>query len=146
MWGRRRRKNPDDAGSGSERDLREVERARPSRQRALRHNVNLRFTYDFDGREWQAFSRDLSRSGVFLKTDHHLPLGARLRLRFNIPGELDAVCCEGSVRRSMPLDPRNVNAAGFAVEFDGLAERDAKRLEEFVRRHAPRRLFGQMLG
>lgn len=146
MWGRRRRKTPDEAGSDQERDPREAEGTRSPKPLSIRHNINLRFTYDIDGREWQAFSRDLSTSGAFLKTDHQMPLGARLRLRFNIPGELDAIRCEGCVRRSMPLDPKNLNAAGFAVEFDGLAGQDAKRLEDFIRRHERRTLFGSMLG
>ena len=111
------------------------------RRRDLRQIVNLRFTYEFEDHVWQAFSRDLSMYGAFLKTDHLLPQGARVRVGFSLPGEVDPLRCDAFVRRSDPIDPNEHHTAGFAVEFDGLAGRDAARLEAFVKRHLRRSLF-----
>jgi CheY-like chemotaxis protein len=112
------------------------------RRRDLRQIVNLRFTYEFEDHLWQAFSRDLSMYGAFLKTDHLLPQGARVRVGFTLPGEADPLRCDAFVRRSAPPDSHDPQTAGFAVEFDGLAARDAARLEAFVKRHLRRSLFG----
>lgn len=111
------------------------------KRRDLRQIVNLRFIYEDGERRWQAFSRDLSTYGAFLKTDHAPPQGARLRVRFSIPGEAEPVTCGAIVRRSTPFDPHNHHAAGFAVEFEALSAGDAERLERFVRRHLRRSLF-----
>ena len=112
------------------------------RRRDLRQIVNLRFTYEFGDHEWQAFSRDLSMYGAFLKTDHLLPHDALVRVRFSLPGEVDPVRCDAFVRRPAPIDSNDHHTSGFAVEFEGLGGRDAERLEAFVKRHLRRSLFG----
>ena len=111
------------------------------RRRDLRQIVNLRFTYEFEDHKWQAFSRDLSMYGAFLKTDQLLPHGARVRVHFNIPGDVETVNCNAFVRRSAPVDHPEHSPSGFAVEFDGLDRGDAERLEAFVRRHLRRPMF-----
>ena len=116
------------------------------KRRDLRQIVNLRFTYEIGDRKWQAFSRDLSMYGAFLKTDHHLPPGSHIRVCFSIPGEASAVACEAIIRHSTPFDPHGHQSAGFAVEFEGLAEHDAERLERFVKRHLRRTLFSLIPG
>jgi hypothetical protein len=84
--------------------------------------------------------------GAFLKTDHLLAQGARVRVQFSIPGQADPVSCVAIVRRTTPFDPHNHQTAGFAVEFEGLAESDAERLERFVKRHLRRTLFSLIVG
>ena len=116
------------------------------KRRDLRQIVNLRFTYEFQDREWQVFSRDLSMYGAFLKTDHHPPQDSRVRVCFRLPGEANAVACDAIVRRSTPFDLHGHQTAGFAVEFEGLAERDAERLESFVKRHLHRTRFSLIPG
>jgi CheY-like chemotaxis protein len=57
------------------------------RRRHLRYGVNLRFSFRVGDNGWgQAFSRDVSSNGAFLKTDRILPLGARLEVHFRLPG------------------------------------------------------------
>ena len=111
------------------------------RRRDLRQIVNLRFIYEFEDHKWQAFSRDLSMYGAFLKTDHVLPHDARVQLHFSIPGDLETVNCHAFVRRSAPVEHPDPASAGFAVEFDSMADHDAERLEAFIRRHLHRPLF-----
>ena len=91
--------------------------------------VNLRFTYEADQRMSQAFSRDLSAHGAFLKTDRMLPLGTQLELTFRIPGVDEQVRCAAIVRGTANTlgEP-----AGIGIEFENLADRDRKRLEYFI--------------
>jgi CheY-like chemotaxis protein len=111
------------------------------RRRDLRQIVNLRFTYEFADYKRQAFSRDLSMYGAFLKTDQLLPHGARVRVHFSIPGDVETINCSALVRRSAPVDHPEHSSSGFAVEFDGMEQGDAERLEAFVRRHLRRPMF-----
>ncbi|HXV77034.1 MAG TPA: PilZ domain-containing protein [Candidatus Polarisedimenticolaceae bacterium] len=112
------------------------------RRRALRESINLRFTYVESERRSQAFSRDLSPYGAFLKTDQHVSVGARITVRFNLPGDPVAIECSAIVRGTCYAD---AHTAGFAIEFEGMAETDVARLERFVDRSQQRGLFGVLL-
>jgi len=107
-------------------------------RRGPRCPVNLRFSFEGAGGAGQAFSRDLSACGVFLKNDRVLPPGQRLSLRFRLPGDEAEIACGGIVRstdgtgRGLP--------PGFGVEFLDLAEEDRVRLERFVGGFARRSL------
>ncbi len=118
-----------------------VARFVPLPQRSVvRHAVNLRFLYKVDGVSGQAFSRDLSVQGAFLKTDRTIEPGAHLELQFGIPGQVEPVRCGGVVRSSEPFE-LNSARAGFGVEFEGIAEIDIERLEDFIERQLDRPLF-----
>lgn len=107
-------------------------------RRARRQVVNLRFAWTFEGSRGSALSRELSPRGVFLKCERDFPVGATLTLRFRIPGETDDVVCDGVVRnvdvpgRGAPLGP------GVGLEFDALADEDARRLSSWLDREARR--------
>jgi uncharacterized protein (TIGR02266 family) len=103
--------------------------ARPPKERCP---ANLRFTFGYDGADCQAFSRDLSGSGAFLKTDNAPVEGAVLTLRFRLPGDPAEIDCKGIVRRiEHGNDPV---PAGFGVEFHDMGPADCARLEEFIHR------------
>lgn len=110
------------------------------RRRVLRHAINLRFTYEVDGVTGQAFSRDLSLHGAFLKTDRAIEPGTHVELQFGIPGQIEPIRCGGVVRRSEPFG-LNSARAGFGLEFEGIGEADLDRLEEFIERQLDRPLF-----
>jgi uncharacterized protein (TIGR02266 family) len=96
-------------------------------RRTKRVNINLRFTFEADGRLAQAFSRNLSPNGVFLKTDRLLPLGTRVDLRFHVPGVADEFHCTATVRCTAGHlhagDP-----GGMGLEFEGLSDEDRSTL------------------
>lgn len=116
------------------------------KRRGLRQIVNLRFQYRDGDRVRQAFSRDLSIYGAFLKTDCIPAQGTHIGVQFNIPGEAVPVECGAVVQRSMPYDPQGHHVAGFGVEFEGLGEGDLDRLERFINRHLRRTLFSLITG
>ncbi len=45
-----------------------------------RIRLNLRFTFTRNGKTGQAFSRDLSSRGAYIKTDHPVPVGSTVAL------------------------------------------------------------------
>ncbi len=116
------------------------------KRRDLRQLVNLRFTYQADGHTGQAFSRDLSMLGAFLKTDRAFQQGKHISVSLYLPGQREPICCGAIVRRSTPYDPHGHQVAGFGIEFEGLNGRDVLRLERFIKRHLRRTLFGLITG
>jgi DNA-binding response OmpR family regulator len=113
------------------------------RRRNQRFGVNLRFTFRADGTVGQAFSRDLSGRGAFLKTDREFDLGSRLELRFHLPGSRHEIRCEAIVRSTTHADPASGRQSGIGVEFLDITERDFERVETFVAQHrSPAPLLG----
>lgn len=112
-------------------------------RRHLRYGTNLRFTFTAEGQSGQAFSRDLSTGGAFLKTDRVLPLGARMDLAFRLPGAWEEIRCRAVVVRSTSEnDPHSCQSSGFAIEFQELTDDDAGRLDAFIDQHLGRRSHG----
>ncbi len=100
-------------------------------RRTRRVTINLRFTFEADGRLAQAFSRNLSPNGVFLKTDRLLPLGTKVDLRFHVPGVAEEFHCAATVRCTAgQLD--GGDAGGMGLEFDDLSEADRSTLRVFI--------------
>ncbi len=104
------------------------------KRRLHRHLVNLRVQYESDVEAGQAFTRDLSVYGAFLKTDRFPTIGSELRVTFTIPGERRPVHCQAFVRRSASFDDERVATPGFAIEFCGMDEAEVDRLACFLER------------
>ena len=109
------------------------------KRRNQRAGVNLRFTYRAGDKVGQAFSRDVSRNGAFLKTDRIPPLGTRLDLRFTLPGAWEEISCRALVRITARCESQPSQLSGFGIEFDELRAEDAELLEQFIARHLRRR-------
>jgi uncharacterized protein (TIGR02266 family) len=100
--------------------------------------TNLRFIFTVAGQEYQAFSRDVSASGAFLKTDRIPPLGTKVELCFRLPGSWNEIRCTGHVRDTASGEgPGQVG--GIGVEFDTMDEVDREMLDNFIERHTRRR-------
>jgi Tfp pilus assembly protein PilZ len=68
-------------------------------------------------------TRNISLGGIFVETDLHLALGARVQLRFSIPNQKEPIEVGGIVRWSDP--------GGLGVQFDGLRARDVWSLGKY---------------
>ncbi len=101
-------------------------------RRSPRVQANLRFIYRWDDQTGQAFSREISAYGAFLKTDRQVPEGAVLELRFHLPGEGDEICCRGVVRRRHGLEAPLASGPGLGVEFEDVEPNDQLRFQHFV--------------
>lgn len=113
------------------------------KRRTERIAANLRFTYDVGGHQGQAFSRDISPSGAFIKSDRVLPVGTRLTVRFCLPGTWDALQCTAIVRFNSQGTGHPAPLGGFGIEFEGLGEDDAERLDVFLARQLERPLLAR---
>jgi uncharacterized protein (TIGR02266 family) len=98
---------------------------------AERCKANLRFTFTDAGITSQAFSRDLSLTGAFLKADPAPAAGSELTLRFRLPADRAEIVCTAIVRR-VEHDTEQA-PAGFGVEFQGFQPEDRDKLERFIR-------------
>jgi len=101
-------------------------------RRSPRYPVHARFTFIHDGGEIQAFSLDLSETGVFLRANRFPPAGATLALRFRLPGDEGEIACDGVVRGSRDPGLGAGGSVGFGVEFQGMEPTDCARLSRFV--------------
>jgi uncharacterized protein (TIGR02266 family) len=107
-------------------------------RRTERLDINLRFIFTTDAQVGQAFSRDLSTKGAFLKTDRILPLGTRLDLRFCIPGVHEMIECQGVVRCTSSTQSTG-EPGGIGLEFEHLTDHDRELLESFLNHHGQQR-------
>jgi CheY-like chemotaxis protein len=110
-------------------------------RRNPRQPVNLRFRYRIGDEAGQAFTRDLSEFGAFVKTDRVLAPNTRMSVCFCIPGRPEEVRCRAVVRRSVPMTTCQRQLAGFAIVFEEMNEKDRDRLSRFVNDRQPRRRF-----
>jgi DNA-binding response OmpR family regulator len=101
-------------------------------RRSPRVQVNLRFMYRWDDQTGQAFSREISAYGAFLKTDRQVPEGAVLELRFHLPGEGSEIRCRGVVRKRHGLEAPLASGPGLGVEFEDVEPGDQLRFQHFV--------------
>jgi uncharacterized protein (TIGR02266 family) len=113
------------------------------RRRTQRLYINLRFTFRTGERLGQAFSRDLSQGGAFLKTDRILALGSRLELGFSLPGIWEEIRCHAVVRSSTFAEPSSGHLSGVGVEFEDLTDEQAEMLDAFIERHLRRPLLSR---
>lgn len=76
---------------------------------------------------------DLSEGGAFFPRSIPHPVGSRLSLTFRLPGEEQAVSCEGEV-----VNVPDQHRLGMGVRFIGLSSEDASRLAQFTHAHGAR--------
>jgi CheY-like chemotaxis protein len=89
------------------------------------------------GRNFLAPSRDLSSTGMFIKTETPAEVGERIGLRFRLPGDpADAkpILATAEVRNRVLPGAETRLSPGFGVLFLELTEQDRVRIDEFVRR------------
>jgi uncharacterized protein (TIGR02266 family) len=103
--------------------------------------MNLRFTCHVEGRALQAFSRDISMNGAFLKTDRNVMQGTHLRVEFALPGQQDEIGCGARVRNVVPPGSARGHTSGVGIEFEGIRDQDLQRLEDYIGRQGRHHRF-----
>jgi len=97
------------------------------RRRDPRHPLEVTLEVRI-GREMSLHATtDLSRSGAFLQHAIAFPVGTRAQVRIFLPGEAAPIDCEARVA-SVP----DAAKVGMGLEFDGIAEKDQRRIEAFA--------------
>lgn len=111
--------------------LRAVERRSHQRVR-LRVIVEVGSVTSFHG-----FSADVSTTGICVVAEEELPVDSLIDVEFNFPDGGEPFDAFGEIRRKRRLES-DVLAFVYGVEFLNVSESDQRRLDDLVRRHAPR--------
>jgi type IV pilus assembly protein PilZ len=103
--------------------------------REPRYQVDI--VVNYETREFFLGSRvtNISRGGMFIRTDHPLPIQTELELHFHLPDEPGTVDARGRVIWTYDV-PRNGCGvvSGMGIKFVGLAPEERSRLEASLRR------------
>jgi uncharacterized protein (TIGR02266 family) len=83
----------------------------------------------------QAFTKDISHSGMFLITRDTLPIGSNFEIEFTIPGINRRVVSKVEVMREMKDEMEGHYVGGMGLHFVDLPADDQKSLDDFIARH-----------
>jgi type IV pilus assembly protein PilZ len=100
--------------------------------------VDLEVDYGNEENYLFAYIRDISATGIFVRTNSPEPPGTRLNLRFTTPGRRDSFELEGEVIWINPYRPGHSDNLhpGMGIRFIGLTDDDRERLVEFIKTFA----------
>ena len=80
------------------------------------------------------FSVDMSTGGLYIQTEHPLPVGEELTLRFSLPNDQKTISCKAQVAwHNDPDKPKKPNMpAGMGVQFTDLSLDDLHSIRRFL--------------
>ncbi len=106
--------------------------AEEEQRRAIRIvSHELKIIYDGCSDWVDVRSPDISATGMFINTPHTFSKGAKLKLRFELPGTGTRIQAVGEVRYSLP-------GVGVGVEFVNLPELARREIEKYIEAMAPK--------
>jgi len=97
----------------------------------LRSNLDIQATVSHDGASHKFYTKNLSESGVFVRTKEPLPVGSSVGVVLPLEGE--DIQLEGHVVYTNTFDSKTVTFyPGMAIKFVNVSLRDSERLTSFV--------------
>ena len=125
-WEKPRSSSPD-LGVRLKRPFTKLTPEQDEQRRAIRI-VDHELKIIYDGcTDWvDVRSPDISTSGLFINTPHSFPKGARLKLRFELPGTGTRIQAVGEVKHCLP-------GIGVGVEFVDLHELARVEIDKYVK-------------
>lgn len=67
------------------------------RERFPRIPITVRVSYDYSGSYLFGMSENVSRGGIFIRTEHPLPIGSKISIQFSLPTSPLIIHAEGRV-------------------------------------------------
>jgi len=101
------------------------------RRRFARVDTNLRVEFVYAEGLFEMQSADLGLGGLFIETEHLIPVGEKIQLILHIPGTRPAVKALGEVVRVVD-DPKPGQPAGMGIHFLELDVKDQVALSLFL--------------
>ncbi|MEE2758196.1 MAG: PilZ domain-containing protein [Myxococcota bacterium] len=86
-----------------------------SKRKASRADMEVKVTYRLADREYVAFSHDISRTGIFVKTQEVQAVGTKMPMVLNFANYREAVNLVGIVKRCVQIGERQ--EAGMGIQF-----------------------------
>ncbi len=102
------------------------------RRRYLRKPLSLKVTNQQSGFFTYYVSIDISAGGMFLRAEEPLPVGTRLDLEFNLPGDDIAVRTAAEVVRIVAPSLDLERPSGMGIRFLDITKEQRKDIEKFV--------------
>ena len=101
-----------------------------SKQRFPRIPITVRVQYDYAGSYLFGMSENVSRGGIFIRTDRPLPIGAKMSIQFSIPTSPQIIHAEGRVIWMTEQSDAEVKGqvGGMGIEFLKLGNREQEDL------------------
>ncbi len=98
------------------------------RRRAKRLRVSKKVDYELEGRRIFGFTKDLSSSGMFLRTSRTLPLGTDATFWISVENNTEPIEIEGKITRVSASG----TDAGMAIAFEKSKAEALEAIEHFV--------------
>lgn len=100
--------------------------------------VDLEVDYGNEDNYLFAYIRDISATGIFVRTNSPEPPGTRLNVRFGSRGSGDPLELEGEVIWINPYRPGHTDNLhpGMGIRFIGLSDDERRRLGELIKTFA----------
>jgi uncharacterized protein (TIGR02266 family) len=102
------------------------------KQKFSRIQTNIKTIFEFSGVLVPGDILNLSKSGIFVRTDIQPPVDEALSLRFYLPGDPDPLEVEG---RAIWIQNTANAVPGMGVQFDNIPQFDKERIHAFVECH-----------
>jgi CheY-like chemotaxis protein len=85
----------------------------------------------------EVYSKDLSMSGIFLKSRSPLPVGSELEMDFIVSGKSSArIRCSGEVVRKVEHEKDSHLISGMGIRFKGMKASDRLMIQDYIRNRA----------
>lgn len=105
------------------------------KRRQRRAMAEIRVEYRTVGSFISDYVTNISRGGVFVRTEQPLRIGTRVRLVFSLPGMPFPFDLTGEVRWIQERASREHPERGMGIAFEHIDERIQKRIQAFVEKH-----------
>lgn len=109
------------------------------KRRQQRAEAEIRVEYRTVGSFLSDYVTNISRGGVFVRTDTPLRIGTRVRMVFSLPGMPFPFDLNGEVRWVQERASQEHPERGMGIAFDGIDDRIQKRIQAYVEKHSPTR-------
>lgn len=130
--------SPEGGGSGGEATIQSVppQSDEAHRREHARFSVDLDVSVGSDHNFYSGFAENLSAGGVFIATHKLKPVGSKIEVTVNLPGEV-RIQATGEVRWIRVFNERSDTPPGMGVRFDALDAESASAIESFLSHREP---------
>ncbi len=99
------------------------------RRRHPRKEIDIEIVYSSLDAFFCDYASNISRGGVFIKTENPLHVGSKINLRFSLPGSDRIIETKGRVVHTFSGKSRKKEPHGMGIHFEELGDDDRELIE-----------------